>query len=1168
MRLEKIKLSGFKSFVDPTSIAIPGRLIGVVGPNGCGKSNIIDAVRWVMGESSAKHLRGSAMSDVIFNGSSSRKPVGLATIELLFDNSEGKLGGEYARYSQISVKRQVTRDGQSQYFLNGTRCRRRDIMDVFLGTGLGPRSYAIIEQGTVSRFIEAKPEELRLFVEEAAGLSKYKERRHETELKLQHTRANLERVEDLRGELQNQVNRLARQAKKAEKYRALEQTITQCHKELLAIQWRDAHAQYDRHQKQLNLLEQQLTERSAELLEAETSLEQAQQKNQDLERQLQRRQAKLYELNAEISRCNQALKHARQTQEERQRTLQSWRDELQRAMAAHQQDQEQITRLDDQKQKLEQELTQVREEHHQASISQQKSEAHWQQKRRDFERCRDQVRNLKEKINLREVEIRHRLQRKEDLQGRLRQLKSQQERLTDNKDDHAEIIHLQDQFEEVTELHHQQREKIDALTGQIRQLQSQRQDLQQTLHELESEINQSNGRITALETLQSHALGKDRQVLQKWLVTHGLQHVPRLAEIMAVEKGWEKAVETALGSWLEALCLDELKIHTVAETADTLTDENISFLETSGASPSPEGSLAEKISSRWNSVTLLGGHRCAGSLQEALAKRSDLAGYECWITPDGDRIGPNWLQLNRHEDTSLGVLERENELRMLRGELETLKRHKERLFKQQEQLVSQLHEAENQLDQLRSQERETSTRQTRLQAELQGAQRRLEETRRQLEHLSHEHNEVSQSLRQTDNDLAACQRQLEQDRSELGNQEQALQNLETVLAQSRSASEQASTAVRTVMENKARLESALEHAHSSLKILQKQLERAQGQCQDLQRRLAQAENEQAQGEQPLNQITEQLELLRRQHPSLEKSVANLRHELKQAESTWRQLRSLHAQRESLKDRARENLEAARLKAEAARVRLQTVQEQVESADFLPDRILADLDGEATACEWQQRLDQLQLDKARLGDVNLAAIEEHRLHSERLRFLDKQYDDLTTSLDLLDKAIRTIDRETRSRFRETFKIVDGHFRNRFPALFGGGEASLEMTCDDPLEAGIRIMARPPGKRNSSIHLLSGGEKALTAVALVFSFFELNPAPFCMLDEVDAPLDEANVGRFCALLQSMSERVQFIFVTHNKTTMEIADQLIGVTMREPGVSRIVSVDLERAAEMAAA
>jgi len=1165
MRLEKIKLAGFKSFVDPTSVALPGRLVGVVGPNGCGKSNIIDAVRWVMGESSAKHLRGSAMSDVIFNGSTGRKAVGLASIELIFDNSEGRLGGEYGRYSQISVKRQVSRYGQSQYFLNGTRCRRRDIMDLFLGTGLGPRSYAIIEQGTVSRFIEAKPEELRLFIEEAAGLSKYKERRHETELKLQHTRANLERVEDIRGELQKQVDRLARQARKAEKYRQLDQAIRCCHRELLAIQWRDGRSEYLRHQERLGELERALSQGESDHRQAETRREESREQVHELERQLQQQQARLYELNAEISRCNQALKHARQSQAERQKSLESWRGELERSHHALEQDLEQIEVLKQQRQQLEQELARTREDLNQASARQREAESLWQRKRRDFGRQMDDVRGLREKIKLLEVELRHNTHRKQELNHLLDRLTSQQEQMA-SESFQEEMASLGLQVEEIETLHLELREQLQSVSGQHQELRGQLEDRQQQLRQLEGEISRLSGRISGLETLQRHALGKDRKELQRWLQDHGWHTLPRLAETMEVEEDWQKAVETALGSWLEALYLDD--IDTLAKHTGKLEKENLCLVESGSLQTPAEGSLAHKLTGSWNPVPLLGHLRCIDTLGEALSRRTELGSHECWITREGDQVGSNWLRINRQADAIEGVLERQKELQEFKQQHQELERRKTEVQTQQEALVAQLRSVESRLEMLRNQERDSASRQARLQAELQAAVRRQEENDQQLQQLREESEATRLKLQQHEQARSEQQAQLHHCQTRLEEMERELKSLQDEMDQARLAHENAAGTSREIREQTARLEASLEHTRRSRALLEKQLQRTQKQCEELAGRLAVAETHQAEGEQPLKEVQQQLEQLQGQRPEMESVLTDLRNRLKMAETNLRERQSAQAQAENRRDRARAELEEARLKAEAARVRLETVQTQVDEEAIEAERILATLEAGADAKEWQPKLEKLQREQARLGDVNLAAIEEHRLHSERLRFLDKQYEDLTASLEMLEKVIRTIDRETRSLFRETFEAVDGHFRQRFPALFGGGEARLEMTSDDPLEAGIRIMARPPGKRNSSIHLLSGGEKALTAVALVFSFFELKPAPFCMLDEVDAPLDEANVGRFCALLQSMSERVQFIFVTHNKTTMEIADQLIGVTMREPGVSRIVSVDLERAAEMAAA
>ena len=1160
MRLEKIKLAGFKSFVDPTTLVLPGRLIGIVGPNGCGKSNLIDAVRFVIGESSARHLRGSAMSDVIFNGSASRTPVSLASVELIFDNGDGRAGGEFARYAQISVKRQVTREGQSQYFLNGSRCRRRDIMDLFLGTGLGPRSYAIIEQGMVSRFIEARPEELRLFIEEAAGLSKYKERRRETEIKLEHTRANLERVADIRRELQGQVNRLARQARKAEKFRELEREIVRHRHQLLAMQWREADDAYRCRQAELNDLERRLKAEEAQCQLARKAAAQARREVEDLEKQLQRHQADLYRIDADISRCDQALRHAEQSRRQRRQRLEEWRQELERTRATLAQDQEQLAELKAQRNRLEAELAEAKRRAEDDRQAQRQRENQWRQARKRHGQCLDRLRRLKEALRLTQVEIQHREQRRDEIQRRLEGLAAQKNDLAaqiqalDTRSTETELEGLGDRYRAVQDRLQRLEESRRRLQQEIHQHQERQQQLAGRIHRLE-------GQIGGLETLQRHALGKDRQRLEEWLAQRGWQSLPRLAETLVVEPGWERAVETALDRWLQALCLPDLpaEVEAAPESIAVVCDASPDHL--------PPDSLAGKVPPGHPAVALLLPYRCSDALAAALSRRGELEPHQRWITPAGDQVGPNGVFVNRDRSEEPGILERQTLLREYRDQLQSCRHQETQLRRSLEQLAARLADVNAQGERLRAEERELGTARIRLQAALQSARQRRREMEERLSGLEREQQAAAARFGHLAKEIDRMNQRREQTRQETETLQAELRRLNDELERTGSVHEQATRQAHRSREKVLRLEAALEHTESALSLLHNQVQRTERQCRELESRIRQTQGEQERDDEPIERYRQELEELLRQRPLLEERLATVRTRLQEAVERLREQEGLSQHRETARDRAREALEQARLQAEAARVRFESVQEQIRTAGVDLARTLESLPEEGEPESWHQRLARLEKEQARLGDVNFAAIEEHRLHSERLRFLDKQCHDLENALALLEKAIRTIDRETRTRFRETFTAVDGHFRRRFPALFGGGEARLELTSDDPLEAGVRIVARPPGKRNSSIHLLSGGEKALTAIALVFSFFELNPAPFCILDEVDAPLDDANVGRYCRLLQSMAERVQFLFVTHNKITMEIADQLIGVTMREPGVSRIVAVDLQQAAEMAA-
>ncbi len=1166
MRLEKIKLAGFKSFVEPTTIVFPKRLIGIVGPNGCGKSNIIDAVRWVMGESSAKHLRGSAMADVIFNGSTSRKPVGLASVELIFDNSEGRLGGEYARYNQIALKRQVSRDGQSQYFLNGTRCRRRDIMDVFLGTGLGPRSYAIIEQGMVSRFVEAKPEELRLFIEEAAGLSKYKERRHETELKMQHTRANLERLEDIRSELQTQVKRLERQAKKAEKYRQLEQAIQQQQQELLAIRWREANASHQDHQGKIQQLQQEVDGKTTALHELEQALTRQHHTVEQTQHQLHDLQAQLYELNSAIGRCDQTIQHNQKTLEEREKSLKAWREELQRLETASQQDRQQQASYQTQSRQLEKELAKARVDEKTAWRQREKEEKHWHRLRREFAQKRDELSRKKEQLELLRLEIRHLRQRREETHNRLNRLREEQSQL-DQASELANLSHLEQSLADTEAAIAQHGEQLQSVTQQMQSLRQTITEAQKELQSLHARHSQIQGEISALETLQRHALGKDKPKLQALLAQHGWDSAPRLAEHLQTTGGWNNAVETVLAEFLEAVCIEDLD--GCRRLAGRLEQENATFFHGRPAEVcvAPDA-LAAKIQSPWSLDSLVAGARCCNSLEEGLRLRHQLNLPEYWVTPEGDRIGPDWIRLRRSQDDSHGVLERQKVLRELKAQLAEMEKRQGRSQSALHQYQTELDALEKQQESLRLQEKAHSQQASKLQAELSASRTRAEEIQRRATRMAEEQAGLEKQLAELEQALSRQQTQLQHLEQEEQQHSQGLQTLQNQSNLARTAFDQADNHARRQREQRQKLEASLEHCQHSAQLLHQQLERALRHQRALQERLQKAESQQAEGKTPLAVAEKELQSLLAQRQPLEQALTQSREALQQAERRLQDLTARHHKAQSELEQARQHLEQARLDAETARVKLVTVKEQAQESQTPLEGVLSQLPEDAGASQWQAKLEQTKAEQARLGDVNLTAIEEHRLHSERLRFLDKQFEDLTDSLAMLERAIRKIDRESRARFKETFNTIDGHFKQRFPALFGGGEGKLELTGEDLLDAGVKIVARPPGKRNSSIHLLSGGEKALTAVALVFSFFELNPAPFCLLDEVDAPLDEANVGRYCQLLQSMSERVQFIFISHNKTTMEIAEQLIGVTMREPGVSRIVAVDLEKAAQMAAA
>ncbi len=1171
MRLDRIKLSGFKSFVDPTTIPTPGNLIGIVGPNGCGKSNIIDAVRWVMGESSAKHLRGENMADVIFNGSSSRKPVSLASVELVFDNSEGKAPGEYAQFHEISIKRQVSRDGQSTYILNGTRCRRKDITDLFLGTGLGSRSYAIIEQGTISRLIEAKPAELRELIEEAAGISKYKERRHETELRMGHTQENLARLLDLREEIAKQLESLKRQARKAEKYTALKNEELITREQLLGLKWRKHHEEFRGLQERLIGIETDFRAQSEEDYSLSESLQALRDDQESLQRKLNQEQADFYEVSSDISQLTQTLRHARENEEnliqERERLI-----EEEHSIAAIVEDD--TIRLEALREEAEQLLIEIEQaasgEGRLISVRQEADnrlkEARLDVTRMEAERSRFASQESTEASRIRQIEI------------QLEQLGQRRERLTHEKS--ALEGSLDSQALNTLEADHERLEadKIETLTQQS--------DLQQTIlglrdHASESlrqlnldrtALNTLKGRIASLETLQEHAMGKDREALQTWLVEMGLETNARLGEVIDVESGWENAVEIALGDHLEALCIGALSV--IAPAIENLKGESLSLIESGPKHRMPAVTeaglprLIDKIKGPVDLSPLLGHIFCAPSLQEAIVWLDRLEGPASMITSEGIRIGPGWLSAEKPEDGHAGLIQREREIKAMKGERDRLEGAIGALEQQRESIEEAQRKAEQQREEVQQAERQIHQELARIRADLSATRARHEQSTKRLVNINLELDDIQMTFEEQIESLENA-RLLREDATT-----QILALSDVLIGRSESLEREEIALSRSdaeLVEAKSlhgQLKSRLESATASERLTAQHLERSQKQLESVVERLRALDIKASHTLKPSEDSEERLELLQAKKGLLESSLGTLRQRLNDVEGALRGASEAKLNNEHRLTQTREQAERIKLDLSANEVRRQTVLEQFEETGSEPDQVVANLPPEANEKVWQDKANELASEIARLGAVNLAAMEELVAQEERMAFLEQQNLDLSESLDTLKEAIEKIDRECRTRFKETFDLINAGLQRMFPKLFGGGQASLELTDRDLLETGVTVIARPPGKRNSSIHLLSGGEKALTAAALVFAIFELNPAPFCLLDEVDAPLDDANVGRFSQLVKEMSERVQFLFISHNKVTMEIAQHLAGVTMKEPGVSRIVAVDIDAAVDMATA
>jgi chromosome segregation protein len=1167
MRLEKIKLAGFKSFVDPTTVPIPSNLVGIVGPNGCGKSNVIDAVRWVMGESSAKMLRGESMADVIFNGSSARKPVGSASIELVFDNAEGRAGGQYAQYNQISVKRQVSRDGQSLYYLNGIRCRRRDITDLFLGTGLGPRSYSIIEQGMISRLIEARPEDLRMFLEEAAGISKYKERRRETENRIRHTRENLERLTDLRDEVSKQLQHLQRQATTAERYKLLKQEERQVKAELLALRWRTLDEDLQQRERRIAELQNRLESALADQRKLEATIDTDREKHTEVNDQFNEVQGRFYALGAEITGLEQAIQFARDNRKQQQQDLeqveQAWRE----AQAHRDQDEQRLQELNASLEEQTPLLEQAKEEEQIVSeaLAQAEQAMHvWQS---EWEEFNQQAAEPAQTAQVERTRINHLEQQGGNLERRLQRLNEELGRLNDNQLV-AEITELEQsetmRKEEADNLHQQLAESIETINRQ-RDINNR---LSTELDQARADLQSGRGRLASLEALQQAALGSQEQEVAEWLEQSDLQQAARLAQSLKVEPLWQRAAEIVLGFNLQAVCVEDLdSLQAVIPQLDKASLTLWNSRARRNDVQWPEHHLLSKIEAPWNLESLLSGVKLADNLSVALSQRANLGPGESLITPDGVWLGRDWLRIARESDEQAGVLAREEELRELKESLEVQEQKVDGLVQSLEQGREAQRQAEQTREQWQGQFNQINRALSEISSNLSGKRTRVEHLRQRREQLQHEQSEIAEQI-SSDQDLMSETRERLHAALEaietLGERRESLVRKRDEL---REQVNQARERLNTQRASSHRVALQVESMRTAQDSLIQNLERARSQLGQMAQRREELNHALANSEVPLQQQQERLNLKLNDRNLVEKELIEARRALEVLDNQLREFEQQRHQAEQQVQERRDLLNQARLQSQEVNVRRQTLQEQLDEEGLDVNALFEAMPEEANEKTWQQRTETLAQRIQRLGPINLAAIDEFQEQSERLKYLDEQHADITSSLETLENAIRKIDRETRTRFKETFDKVNAGIKNLFPRLFGGGHAYLELTGEDLLDTGVTVMARPPGKRNSSIHLLSGGEKALTAVAMVFSIFQLNPAPFCMLDEVDAPLDDANVGRFCEMVKAMSDQVQFIFITHNKITMEIANQLSGVTMHEPGVSRLVTVDVEEAAQLAA-
>ena len=1164
MRLKSIKLAGFKSFVDPTTVPFPTNMTAVVGPNGCGKSNIIDAVRWVMGESSAKYLRGESMTDVIFNGSSARKPVGQASIELVFDNGDGSAPGEFAQFAEISVKRRVSREGQSEYFLNGSKCRRRDITDLFLGTGLGPRSYAIIEQGMISRLIEAKPEELRIYIEEAAGISKYKERRRETENRIRRTQENLERLTDLREELDRQLQHLKRQAQSAEKYKAYKQEERQKKAELTALRWQSLDSDLQTWRGKISETELELERLLTERVSLESSLESLRESHHERTEHFNKAQARYYEAGADIARIEQSLEHqrerGRQAATELDQALANQR-ELTREL---EQDEAKLTGIQEEVDMLEpeQEALSMRSEESGEQLQQaEEAMAEWQQgweafsarssdARRQAELAQSRIRSLEDAI--------------EQLRQRQQRL-SEEQTLLEGQLDREELELLQEQEETLLMQREEAAERIESINDRYQQVRQQLRDADQVVVEQRQRAQTLRATLESQQALLDEQLGSGDEPLQQWLTEHGLIDLPRMAQQLSITPGWEFAVEQVLGQFSQAVSVGDLN---ALEQALAGAPKGVALVTTDAETDARPGTLLDQVGQAGGLTTMLTAIRTADSLEQALQQRDQLPPGESIVTREGIWLARHWLRMPDSDAGQMGVLERQNKLEQLQSDLDLAEtaladgeerllqaqEAQERMEAEREEAQASLAEADRERSGLASQISALRARSEQIDARLQRIRDDIEDVAEQQvlqrEQLDEQREEWQLALAESEDSDEEKERLLEQ-------RDRLRENLDRLRQDARHDRDHAH-----------QLQLQLQSLHSQRDGLKQTIERMQMQKERLEERVDVLRETRESAEEPLEDLQMQLEGLLERRLAEEEKLSRARDALEDIDREVREKEQGRGGAEHRIQDVRGQLEKLKMESQALEIRAGNHVEQLQELNVRLRDVLEAMPEEATEKDWAEELEKIGARIQRLGAINLAAIEEYQVQSERKTYLDSQHEDLMEALETLDNAIRKIDRETRQRFKETFDQVNGGLQALFPKVFGGGNAYLELTGEDLLETGVAIMARPPGKKNSTIHLLSGGEKALTAIALVFSIFQLNPAPFCMLDEVDAPLDDANVGRYANMVKEMSQHVQFIYISHNKIAMEMADQLMGVTMHEPGCSRLVSVDVEEAAALAEA
>ncbi|MDE0037494.1 MAG: chromosome segregation protein SMC [Gammaproteobacteria bacterium] len=1177
MRLKEIKLAGFKSFVDPTTVTFPGNRCAVVGPNGCGKSNIIDAVRWVLGESSARQLRGEALTDVIFVGSEARQPISQASVELVFDNGDGRAGGEFAKgrfagYSEIAVRRELTRDAQSAYYLNGTRCRRRDVADVFLGTGIGPRSYSIIEQGMVSQLVVAKPEELRTYLEEAAGISKYRERRRETQNRIKHTVDNLERLTERTDELGRHLAHLKRQAKAAERYREFKDQERRLSAELHALR--------------LGMIGADLTAKESHIGTLGAEHERALAVRTDLDAGLERNRAAQAELNTELGAV-QGRWHGAGADAARLEQGIEYNTERQ---ARYKRDLEDLTtRHRDTKEQLDADSARI--EHLNAKLA--AKAPRLADSAADDRAAAARLADVEERLrrgqragedhagrlgdNNRETEVRQsRIEHGEkvlqSLRARAGALEAEPGSVVD-----PGVERLARQIEDAARRVDALRADLAANTEALTDAREERSLRERARDDARSEAQRLRAELASLEAVQRAAVGKtpDRSESGRWLREHGLSDAPRLGERLGVSPGWELAVEAVLGGFADAVAVDETGA--LANDLSSLKGGGVTLYEAVPSSTSelvlscegqgPRAPLPPLSALVDNAVgSLVDGVFAADSIDDALSHRSALGPGQSIVTRNGVWMGADWIRLGTTPDQDDGVVARAREIERLEAACKEADARFEERDKRLDETRDRLLILEEERETVQARYTDHAEELSRVTLEHDVRQVRMEEADARARRNAAERDEIRSQIEDETKLLADCRDRLtglvEAD-AKLRAEGEALREIRDRETAELEQVRQDALATRDALHA---LRGEYQGMRASLTASETARQRLLDQRRDFDARIRELRAGIAEVESVIPGQRDDLRRKSAERRELEGRLAELRRRSEDVEVELREGTVQRADADAAVESVRSLLEEARVERERLVANRDNVRAQLAETGIDLVDAQRGLPADATKDAWVGSLTRLAARITRLGPINLAAIDEYDERSEEKRNLDAQREDLDAALATLRSAIRRIDHDTRTRFRDTFERVNENLQGLFPRIFGGGSARLVQTGEDWLDTGVALVARPPGK-HPSVHQLSGGEKAMAAVALIFSIFQLNPSPVCLLDEVDAPLDDTNVVRFGDLIREMSGDVQFVVVTHNKQTIEMADHLLGVTMQEAGVSRLVSVDMEGAARMAA-